>query len=917
MKDKTTDKTAAMHCFLAAFCAVAFSTGAWAATDVYWTGGNGTEAAPGDLYDTNNWANTSAAFSTSYNRALVAEDGGILYVTNTQENALSSKFCEYLRCNGGDVVIYGPIYSTGFRATGTWSASKYGDWKMADFRIGYNNENSVVGTFNHESGSLMVTESDRFWLGQNKSSHDVTFNMNGGRVDANSKITIGALYATGTLNVNGGTIMADTVQLSGSKKASKGYLNLNGGELICGSVTGSGGTSEARFNGGTLRAKAASDDFIASSIPTTVGASGGTVDTGGYAVEIKTALLEDSESTGGGMKFCGGGSVMLSGANTYTGATTVELGTAVSAASIGNLGAGLELVLPEATPADSVYTVFALTDDAEGGLDSDVLSGISAPQGCVLRLSSDERSVLCVFGNPPNTWIGGASGSLSEAGNWSLGFVPVGGNALIGSGAPAALTVGDTFSPDTITFAEGSSAITISGGNGLSGLVAVTNLSASTCVFETPVAFAGEILVKTEAENWGARDGASVRFAGGVTGTGFADDTSRFLDGDYSLPACTEWTAPAGESSDWGIPADSSLTVPSTTDTSGLCVGEFGGSVNVAGGAFTSGVVRTSARRIACFNCGEYVVTNELAVTFVNNHCYLAYRTSQMPYKFEKVTLGDSGTAKEFYFGNNGKGSNGNNYTADKNVWIGMGGMTFADGTLPSTCYTAGIASKDKIYINPWYSDYTIGTKPGTLVDMKVSKETHFGTTDENGVARTVTADGLFAGSAAVFIEGTGRFVVNNVNTHSGAWTVTNTATLAINAGKRATTGTVTVNAHATLEVAESGTAALGGLTLADGATLAFNFTNLGTAPCFALAEGKSVAFSEGAATNITVRVTASEWPKGGAAVLTSGGGFDAPGVNVALAEDSPAWARDRLSVNGDGNLVLDVQPKGMAILFR
>ena len=53
------------------------------------------------------------------------------------------------------------------------------------------------------------------------------------------------------------------------------------------------------------------------------------------------------------------------------------------------------------------------------------------------------------------------------------------------------------------------------------------------------------------------------------------------------------------------------------------------------------------------------------------------------------------------------------------------------------------------------------------------------------------------------------------------------------------------------------------------------------------------------------------------AAVLTSGGGFDAPGVNVALAEDSPAWARDRLSVNGDGNLVLDVQPKGMAILFR
>ena len=37
----------------------------------------------------------------------------------------------------------------------------------------------------------------------------------------------------------------------------------------------------------------------------------------------------------------------------------------------------------------------------------------------------------------------------------------------------------------------------------------------------------------------------------------------------------------------------------------------------------------------------------------------------------------------------------------------------------------------------------------------------------------------------------------------------------------------------------------------------------------------------------------------------------------VSLAADSPRWARDRLSVNADGNIVLDVKAKGMSIVLR
>ena len=57
--------------------------------------------------------------------------------------------------------------------------------------------------------------------------------------------------------------------------------------------------------------------------------------------------------------------------------------------------------------------------------------------------------------------------------------------------------------------------------------------------------------------------------------------------------------------------------------------------------------------------------------------------------------------------------------------------------------------------------------------------------------------------------------------------------------------------------------------------------------------------------------------PKGGTHVLTTCGGFDAEGVTVSLAGDAPNWAAGRLSVNAEGNLVLDVKPKGLMVIIQ
>ena len=111
-----------------------------------------------------------------------------------------------------------------------------------------------------------------------------------------------------------------------------------------------------------------------------------------------------------------------------------------------------------------------------------------------------------------------------------------------------------------------------------------------------------------------------------------------------------------------------------------------------------------------------------------------AYQYSAGAFKFEKVTIGDQGASKWFYFANQGD----NGYT--KNIWIGAGGLNFADGASPDTAYSCGSGANDVVYLRPWHSDYTIGTKPGSTADLVIYRGTvaHIGTDDEIGVARAV-----------------------------------------------------------------------------------------------------------------------------------------------------------------------------------
>ena len=203
-------------------------------------------------------------------------------------------------------------------------------------------------------------------------------------------------------------------------------------------------------------------------------------------------------------------------------------------------------------------------------------------------------------------------------------------------------------------------------------------------------------------------------------------------------------------------------------------------------------------------------------------------------------------------------------------------------------------------------------------------------TTSPDGIARTITAKTGFAahadGACNLDVRGSGTFLCDYTvkvfssggpKAFSGAITVKDTATFAVNSEKYPTTGAISVNSEATFKLAQSGVVTLSGdLSFADGAALGFNFTNRKVGPLLALASGKSLSFVGEGEKNIAIKVSGDVWPVGGEHVLTTCGGFNAEGVTVSLAKGAPKWAKS-VYVNNDGNIVLDVKPMGTKVIVR
>ena len=755
--------------------------------------------------------------------------------------------------------------------------------------IGYFGESSG-GTgyaYMEVDGGLVTNKTGNVDIGEEGAPGDRSIlRIKSGTFAANGPLRIGR-GSSGALFMDGGVLdVSRDVMTMASYNAQSGEdcaLVMSNGVVKTQTLQYGNGAADATvlFDGGTLQAAQSGTLVKAHSrLAVSVGPRGGVIDANGKAVAIEEEL-----SGVGGVTFKGRGSVTLAPGNTYAGVTTVEIGTTVHVASADEIGSGLAVTVPEEAPADGTYALLAI--DGEESFTDAVLSGAVAPANATLSLSANAKSVLCIYGNPQNTWIGGASGSLGEASNWSMSVVPSNGNCIIGNVTAASLTnpSGSTFAPESITFPADSAAVTISGDAAIFGIVAITNLSAVAHVFNCAVS--GDAI---DFYN----DAMRCEFRGGIT---LAAPTFGGTSSNEALGLVGDWHF----TSSW-MPV--SYNRVGVGDASGSSVTVAGELLNpdsmsiMAGSVVTAATLRVNSSaktHLAYANAGSLVVTGEMR----------AEGTGDLWFRRD----GDT-SAATVEFGSFVNAKSGSWTIIDApTVIVGMGGMDLTT--------TSATSFRNTPTLYPRGAGYEINSSSGAHYNLRAATvtldTTQYGTDAPAVVTvNAVLEDREASNKGAVNVTGCGKVVFNSASTFSNGLSIGDTATVAVNFGSTPGSGAVSVASGATLQVAESGTVTLGGnLTLADGATLAFNFTGREPAPTLAIASGKSVT-AEGA---VKVKVSGTVWPKGGEKTLTDGGGFTRE--NVSLDETGkPDWVNG-ISVNEAGNIVLSVKPLNTMILVK
>ncbi len=399
--------------------------------------------------------------------------------------------------------------------------------------------------FNSDAGAFTITSStgDTLTIGgggiNNQSTNTQTLNVpialntsqtwtadNGNLVIAGASV----LNSTHTLSIAGDfdtTISAaigngsgglvkngsGTLTLSGANTFTGG-VTLNAGVVSVGSDANLGDTSGAlAFAGGTLRTTAA----LTSARAVTLDTGGGTFDSNGFDSTLSGAI-----SGSGNLLKTGAGTLNLTGANTYSGGTTISAGTLSGSTSSlqGNITNNAALIFnqaADATFAGAVSGTGSFTKEGTGAL---TLSGANTYSGGTTVSAGTLRgNTTSLQGNIVNQ----ATVAFDQSTSGTFAGAISGSGSLVKSGA-GALTLSGTSSYTGATQLTAGT-LTLGGSNRLGTTTALTISSGAT--FDVAgytqtigsLAGAGTVALGSGSLAFGT-DNTNTVFGGAITGSG-------------------------------------------------------------------------------------------------------------------------------------------------------------------------------------------------------------------------------------------------------------------------------------------------------------------------------------------------------------------------------------------------------------
>jgi fibronectin-binding autotransporter adhesin len=290
------------------------------------------------------------------------------------------------------------------------------------------------------TGSIVKNDTGTLALTNTTNDYSGGTTLNAGGLGINSNVAIG----TGTLLVNGGTIT--------NTGAADVTLTNNNTETWSGDFTFAVGSGTKNLNMGTGAVTLTGNRVINATGTTSTATVGGIIGDGGNGYSL----------TKGGT---GLGTLILSGANTYSGGTTVSSGT-LTVTSTGTLGAttgGLTVSNPN-TGAGTAVVLNLNSAQTVGSLSGTIATPSSLTNTATINLLGSSTTVLTVNQSSNTSYAGvlASVGGLTKTGSGTLTLT--GANTYTGATAISAGTLTLDSAGSTTARLGGTSGIAVNGG---------------------------------------------------------------------------------------------------------------------------------------------------------------------------------------------------------------------------------------------------------------------------------------------------------------------------------------------------------------------------------------------------------------------------------------------------------------------